>query len=81
MNPSTALPTPPAAKASPLINRNADVVGLIFDGNIESLPGEFIYTTETMRSVAVSSGAILTALKAVYGATRLADELVAPGAQ
>ena len=60
---------------SPVINTRAQLVGLIFDGNIESLPGDFIYTTETNRAVAVHSAGILEALRHVYGAGRIVTEL------
>jgi hypothetical protein len=60
---------------SPVINKNADLVGLIFDGNIESLAGDFVYDEETNRAVAVHSGAMIEALRKLYGAGKLADEL------
>ncbi len=62
---------------SPMINTAGQVVGLIFDGNIESLPGDFIYTTETNRAVAVHSAAILEALRHIYHTSRIVSELEA----
>jgi len=61
---------------SPLINTNAEVVGLVFDGNIESLPGRYIYTTELNRTVAVDSRGLLEAIKNLYKAVRLSDEIL-----
>ena len=60
---------------SPVINEKAQIVGLAFDGNIESLPGNFIFTTETNRTVSVHSAGMLEAIKDLYKATRLSDEL------
>ncbi|MBI4500340.1 MAG: S46 family peptidase [Gemmatimonadetes bacterium] len=62
---------------SPMVDQQGRIVGLIFDGNIESLPGDFIYTTESNRAVAVHSQAIVSALRDVYSAKRIVDELTA----
>jgi len=62
---------------SAVINTNAEVVGLVFDGNIESLPGRYIYTTELNRTVAVDSRGLFEAIKNLYKATRLSDEILA----
>ncbi len=60
---------------SPVINRQAKIVGLIFDGDIESLAGDFIYDGKQNRAVAVDTTAIIEALRKVYHAAPLADEL------
>ncbi len=60
---------------SPVINENAEIVGLAFDGNIQSLPGNFIYDTAENRMVAVHSAGLMEAVKVIYKATRLSDEL------
>lgn len=61
---------------SPVVNRRGEFVGIIFDGNIQSLVVDFLYTEEQARAVAVHSSAILEALRKVYGADALADELL-----
>ena len=58
-----------------MINKNGEVVGLIFDGNIQSLVLDFIYDDEQARAVCVDSRAIVEALRKVYDANELADEL------
>ncbi|HVP48905.1 MAG TPA: S46 family peptidase [Bryobacteraceae bacterium] len=60
---------------SPVINRNGEIVGLIFDGNIESLVGDFVYDFEKNRSVAVHTAAMTEALRKLYGTEKLLEEL------
>jgi hypothetical protein len=60
---------------SPVLDQELEVVGVVFDGNIESLPGDYIYLPEKNRSVTVDVRAILEALDVIYDADRLALEL------
>ncbi|MDX1647568.1 MAG: S46 family peptidase [Longimicrobiales bacterium] len=60
---------------SPVLDAELEVVGVVFDGNIESLPGDYIYLPERNRSVAVDARAILEALDVVYDMDRLVLEL------
>ena len=60
---------------SPIINVKKEVVGLVFDGNIESLPGKFIFDEKDNRTVAVHAGGIVAALRYIYKADRLVSEL------
>jgi hypothetical protein len=62
---------------SPMIDRDARIVGIAFDGNIEQLPNEFVFRTVAGRTVAVHSAGILEALRNVYRAQYLVDELLA----
>ena len=60
---------------SPTINKNRELVGLIFDGNIQSLVGNFDYDESVNRAISVDSRGMLEILRKVFGATELANEL------
>jgi hypothetical protein len=60
---------------SPTINKNGEIIGLIFDGNIESLPGRFLYSEEKNRAVSVHTAAIIECMRKIYGASAIANEL------
>jgi hypothetical protein len=60
---------------SPVVNRQADLVGVIFDGNIQSLTANYFYSDEQARAVSVDVRALVEALRKVYGAAGLANEL------
>lgn len=60
---------------SPTVNRKGEVVGLIFDGNLDSLVLDFAYDDQRARAVSVDSRAVLEALRRVYEARGLVDEL------
>jgi len=60
---------------SPLVNKNLEVVGLAFDGNIESLPGDIIFDTTKNRTVSVHSAGLLEGLGQIYQAERIVKEL------
>ena len=59
---------------SPVVNRDGELVGIIFDGDLPSLVWDYVYTKEG-RSISVHGSAILEALRKVYDAGPLADEL------
>jgi len=60
---------------SPVVNKQGELVGLIFDGNNEGLVGDYVYYEVNNRAVAVHSGAIIEVLRDLYDASSLADEL------
>jgi hypothetical protein len=60
---------------SPVIDQDAQIVGLVFDGNIHSLGGDYLYDPKDNRAVAVHSAALLETLDKVYGAARIVGEL------
>lgn len=60
---------------SPMINKEGEIVGLVFDGNIQSLGGEYGFDESVNRTVAVHSDAIIESLQKIYGATRVLEEL------
>ena len=61
---------------SAMLNKEGKVIGLAFDGNIESLPGNYIYTTEANRTVGVTVSAMLEAMRHLYKTERLYNEIV-----
>jgi hypothetical protein len=64
---------------SPVVNRAGEFVGIIFDGNIQSLRLDFAYDDAQARAVSVDAQGILEALRKVYDANELADEITGPG--
>jgi hypothetical protein len=61
---------------SPIVNRAGEIVGLVFDGNIESLVGDFVYEGETNRTVAVHTAAMTEVLRKLYHTPALVKELL-----
>jgi hypothetical protein len=64
---------------SPTVNRKGEVVGIIFDGNIQSLAWNFVYDDKQARAVHVDSRGIVEALRKIYNAAGLVDELTRAG--
>ncbi len=60
---------------SPVVNTDGEVIGLIFDGNVHSLVGNFIYDERLNRAVSVDSRIMIEAMRKVYNAGKLADEI------
>jgi hypothetical protein len=65
---------------SPLLSSDLEVVGLVFDGNIQSLPGSFIFDETQNRSISVHSAGMIAALRDVYGARNLVAEMLGAAA-
>ena len=63
---------------SPTINQNGELVGLIFDGNIQSLVGDFMYDGSVNRAISVDSRGMLEVLKKVFNANDIVAELTTP---
>jgi hypothetical protein len=76
MNLSTTNDVVGGNSGSPLINKNAEIVGLIFDGNIHSLGGDYGYDPRLNRAIAVDSRAVVEGLTKVYHANRLVAEIL-----
>jgi hypothetical protein len=66
---------------SPVINRQGELVGLVFDGNIHSLGGSYGYDIALNRMVAVDARAITHTLEKIYGAERLLGEILGAATQ
>jgi len=63
------------SSGSPLLNSDLEVVGVVFDSNVEGLPNEYLYRNRSARAVAVDARGILEALRTVYDADRLVREI------
>ncbi len=63
------------SSGSPLLNRELEIVGLVFDSNLEALPNIYLYTTDDARAISVDARGILEALQEIYEAERLVEEL------
>lgn len=61
---------------SPVLNANLEIVGVVFDGNLPSLTGDYIFLPESNRAITVDARAILHVLQQVYGADRIVDEIL-----
>lgn len=63
------------SSGSPLLNEDLEVVGVVFDSNVEGLPNEFLYRSQAARAISVDVRGILEALRTVYDADRVVEEL------
>ncbi len=65
---------------SPLLNADLEVVGVVFDSNMEALPNEYLYRSHSARAISVDVRGIVEALRDLYGADRLVDEITGTSA-
>ena len=65
------------SSGSPLLNRDLEIVGVVFDGNLQSLPNEYLYRSRAARAISVDARGILEVLRDLYGAMRLVEEMTA----
>ena len=75
LNFASTLDLLPGSSGSPVINKDGELVGVIFDGNLQSLGWRFLYDDTTGRAISVDARGILEALRKVYKADRLVKEL------
>jgi len=61
---------------SPVVNRKGEICGVLFDGNIQSLPARFVSSDDLNRSVMAHGQGVLEALREVYGAAPLVEEII-----
>ena len=61
---------------SPLLNRDLEIVGLVFDSNMEALPNEYLFRSESGRTISVDARGIIEALDDIYGADRIVIEIL-----
>jgi hypothetical protein len=66
------------SSGSPTVNKNGELVGMVFDANLESLPSTYMYTDDLARAVHVATQGMAEALDVVYKATPLLKELAVP---
>lgn len=63
------------SSGSPLLNKDLEIVGVIFDSNMQALPNDYLYRDREARAISVDVRGILEALDDMYGATRLVEEV------
>jgi hypothetical protein len=63
------------SSGSPLLNEDLEIVGIVFDSNMEALPNQYLYRSHSARAVSVDVRGIVEALRDLYEADRLVDEI------